>query len=34
VLLLAARSDILDTVVGLEVGADDYLCEPFEHPES
>jgi DNA-binding response OmpR family regulator len=33
ILLLAPRSDILDTVVGLEVGADDYLCEPFDPRE-
>jgi DNA-binding response OmpR family regulator len=30
VLLLAPHADVLDTVAGLELGADDYLCEPFD----
>lgn len=29
VLLLTAKSDIVDRVVGLELGADDYLPKPF-----
>ena len=33
VLLLTARSDTADRVVGLEVGADDYLTKPFEPRE-
>lgn len=33
VLMLTARSDALDKVVGLEVGADDYLTKPFEPKE-
>jgi DNA-binding response OmpR family regulator len=33
VLILTARSDALDKVVGLEVGADDYLTKPFEPKE-
>jgi len=33
ILLLAPRSDVVDTVIGLEIGADDYLCEPFDPRE-
>jgi DNA-binding response OmpR family regulator len=33
VLMLTARGDALDRVVGLEVGADDYLPKPFEPRE-
>ena len=33
VLILSARSDTVDVVVGLELGADDYLTKPFELPE-
>ena len=33
VLMLTARTDALDKVIGLEVGADDYLTKPFEAPE-
>jgi DNA-binding response OmpR family regulator len=33
VLMLTARSDVMDKVIGLEVGADDYLVKPFELPE-
>lgn len=29
ILFLSARSDNADTVIGLEVGADDYLTKPF-----
>lgn len=29
ILMLTARSDELDRVIGLEVGADDYLSKPF-----
>jgi two-component system, OmpR family, phosphate regulon response regulator OmpR len=32
-LMLTARGDALDRVVGLEVGADDYLPKPFEPRE-
>jgi two-component system response regulator CpxR len=31
VLMLTARGDAVDRIVGLEVGADDYLAKPF-HP--
>ncbi|HLK16160.1 MAG TPA: response regulator transcription factor [Fimbriimonadaceae bacterium] len=33
VLMLTARTDAMDKVVGLEVGADDYLTKPFEPSE-
>jgi DNA-binding response OmpR family regulator len=33
VLMLSAKSSELDRVLGLEVGADDYLCKPFSVPE-
>ena len=33
ILLLAPRREVVDTVLGLEVGADDYLCEPFDPRE-
>ena len=33
VLMLTARGDALDRVIGLEIGADDYLPKPFEPRE-
>jgi two-component system response regulator MtrA len=33
VLMLTARTDTFDVVVGLESGADDYVRKPFEVPE-
>ena len=33
VVMLTARADIIDVVVGLEAGADDYVRKPFEVPE-
>ncbi len=33
VVMLTARGDTIDVVVGLEAGADDYLRKPFEMPE-
>ncbi len=33
VLMLTARGDAMDRVVGLELGADDYLAKPFEPRE-
>jgi two-component system, OmpR family, response regulator MtrA len=31
--MLTARADTVDIVVGLESGADDYVTKPFEMPE-
>lgn len=33
VIMLSARGDVTDRVVGLEIGADDYLTKPFEPRE-
>ena len=33
VLMLTARGQMVDKVVGLKLGADDYLTKPFEMPE-
>ena len=33
ILFLSARSDEIDRVVGLELGADDYICKPFSPRE-
>ena len=33
IVMLTARTDTADVVVGLELGADDYLTKPFEVPE-
>ena len=33
ILMLTARSQVVDKVVGLKLGADDYLTKPFEFPE-
>jgi two-component system response regulator MtrA len=33
IVMLTARGDTLDVVVGLEAGADDYVRKPFEMPE-
>jgi two-component system alkaline phosphatase synthesis response regulator PhoP len=33
VLILTARGDVVDRVVGLKLGADDYLTKPFEMAE-
>ena len=33
ILMVSARDDPLDRVLGLEVGADDYLSKPFHAPE-
>jgi DNA-binding response OmpR family regulator len=33
ILMLTARGDAMDRVIGLEMGADDYLAKPFEPRE-
>ena len=33
ILMLTARTDTIDVVVGLECGADDYMRKPFDLPE-
>ncbi len=33
IVMLTARADTVDVVVGLEAGADDYVRKPFEVPE-
>lgn len=33
IIMLTASSDEADRVIGLELGADDYLVKPFEFPE-
>ena len=33
IVMLTARGDVMDRVVGLEIGADDYLPKPFEPRE-
>src|SRR4051812_50116054 len=33
IVMLTARSELHDVVVGLELGADDYVTKPFELPE-
>jgi two-component system alkaline phosphatase synthesis response regulator PhoP len=33
VLMLSARGQVVDRVVGLKLGADDYVTKPFEMPE-
>src|SRR5215472_15191076 len=33
ILMLTARGDTMDRIIGLEIGADDYLPKPFEPRE-
>jgi len=33
IIMVSGKGDLIDTVLGLEVGADDYICKPFEHRE-
>jgi len=33
ILMLTARDDVKDKIFGLETGADDYLCKPFDFEE-
>ncbi len=29
IIIVTAKDDVIDRVVGLEIGADDYICKPF-----
>ena len=33
IIMLTAKDDAIDTIVGLEVGADDYITKPFDNRE-
>jgi two-component system torCAD operon response regulator TorR len=33
IILLSGRTDDVDRIVGLEIGADDYVCKPFNRRE-
>ena len=33
VVLLTSKSSEMDRIIGLEMGADDYICKPFSHRE-
>jgi DNA-binding response OmpR family regulator len=33
IIILTGKSDVVDTIVGLEVGADDYITKPFNDRE-
>ena len=33
IVILSAKSDIKDTIIGLAVGADDYITKPFDNRE-
>src|SRR5579863_8513733 len=33
ILMLTARGEVMDRILGLELGADDYLAKPFEPRE-
>ena len=33
ILMLTARGDVMDRIVGLEMGADDYMAKPFDSRE-
>ena len=33
IIMLTGRSDIIDKIVGLEIGADDYITKPFHNRE-
>ena len=32
IVIITGRTDVIDTVAGLEVGADDYVAKPIKHP--
>ena len=34
IIMVTAKSAEIDTVVGLEVGADDYVTKPYRHPRA
>ena len=31
IIILTAKDDVMDTIIGLEVGADDYVTKPFDN---
>ena len=33
ILMLTGRNELSDKITGLDAGADDYLCKPFEYDE-
>ena len=33
IVILTAKSDVKDTIIGLDVGADDYVTKPFDNRE-
>ena len=33
IVMLTAKNDIMDTIIGLEVGADDYVTKPYNNRE-
>jgi len=33
IIMLSARDDVADRIIGLELGADDYMTKPFSHRE-
>lgn len=33
VIMLTGKGDVIDRIVGLEIGADDYITKPFHHRE-
>lgn len=33
IMMITAKSEILDKIIGLELGADDYVVKPFDHRE-
>ena len=33
IIMLSARDDVADKIIGLELGADDYMTKPFSHRE-
>ena len=31
IIILTAKNDVMDTIIGLDVGADDYVTKPFDN---